>query len=75
MSHCLNEVKSVTLINCRNNLIFIIVVCPWDEKGKISKIRQKFYFDTLMIYCWYFFSGREITGSCLGSDLGETIGQ
>ena len=52
MSHCLNEVKSVTLINCRNNLIFIIVVCPWTmgRKGKNFKNFDEIFF---LIDWWY----------------------
>ena len=55
MSHCLNEVKSVTLINCRNNLIFIIVVCDilyvhGTKKEKFSKIRPKIFDDILLVF-------------------------
>ena len=38
MSHCLNEVKVSLLLIAE----IIIVVCPWDEKGKFSKILKKF---------------------------------
>ena len=37
MSHCLNEVKVSLLLIAE----IIIVVCPWDEKGKFSKICKK----------------------------------
>ena len=37
MSHCLNEVKVSLLLIAE----IIIVVCPWDEKGKFSKIFKK----------------------------------
>ena len=33
MSHCLNEVKVSLLLIAE----IIIVVCPWDKKGKFSK--------------------------------------
>ena len=33
MSHCLNEVKVLLLLIAE----ILIVVCPWDEKGKFSK--------------------------------------
>ena len=58
MSHCLNEVKVSLLLIAE----IIIVVCPWDKKGKFSK--NSSLFDILVIR----FRSRDYPGDWIAID-------